>query len=329
MQTSGFFNSAVAADGSYDRQYVAEQFAEYFASFVGNGVFQNYSGALMVTESESPAMSVTVQPGQGWINGYWYKNSTELPLSVAVSDGVLGRIDLVVLQLGFSERTIQCVVKTGTPSANPVAPSLQRDSDYYELCLAQINIPSGTINIQNSAIVDTRSDNDVCGWVQAAVQSIDTTYFGNQLNQFITRYIQKADEEYLDYQQAIENEYDNFEQTFRALLDRLRELVNDDDALGRLVTELSAKENRYTSTAKVIYMTDWVNNEYSFEEDYPATNYDITVDLDWDRMNDERESAWVAARVVGSNSANKLVARNSAPTADIPVVITVTPRDIV
>ena len=329
MQTSGFFNSAVAADGSYDRQYVAEQFAEYFASFVGNGVFQNSSGALMVTESESPAMSVTVQPGQGWINGYWYKNSAELPLSVAISDGVLGRIDLVVLQLGFSERTIQCVVKTGTPSANPVAPSLQRDSDYYELCLAQINVPSGAVNIQNAAIVDTRSDNDVCGWVQAAIQSIDTTYFGNQLNQFITRYIQKADEEYLDYQQAIENEYDNFEQTFRALLDRLRELVNDDDALGRLVTELSAKENRYTSTAKVIYTTDWVNNEYSFEEDYPATNYDITVDLDWDRMNAERESAWVAARVVGSNSANKLVARNSAPTADIPVVITVTPRDVV
>jgi len=112
------------------------------------------------------------------------------------------------------------------------------------------------------------------------------------------------------------------------LLQRLRTLIDSDDPLGRLVIELGNKENRYTSTTKVIYTTDWVNNEYSFEEDYPAANYDITVGLDWDRVTDASESAWATANIVGSNSANKLVARNSAPTADIPVVVTVTPRNV-
>lgn len=373
MQSSGFFNSAVGADGSYDRQYVAEQFAEYFASFVGNGVFQNKSDALMVTESDTPAMSVAVQTGQGWINGYWYKNSTELPLSVAISDGVLGRIDLVVMRLGFSERTIECVIKQGTAAATPVAPELQRDNDYYELALAQINVPAATVNIRNANIVDLRADASYCGFVQAAVQSIDTTYFGNQLNQFIVRYISQSDTEHetfvntletntQEFEQRIQEEYESFEGVFQDLLERLRNLIDDDDALGRLVTELTTvendvttlqgnvstltttvsnnytvldndKENKYSKVTLSIAVSDWVQNsdteryEYSFESQYPSTQYDIEVDLNWDTASDDQIKEWGKLQVVGSNAANKIVARSGEqPTLAQSVIIYVTDR---
>jgi len=40
MEFSSFFNAELVS-GAYDRVYQAEDFAKYFASFVGNGVYMN------------------------------------------------------------------------------------------------------------------------------------------------------------------------------------------------------------------------------------------------------------------------------------------------
>ena len=48
-EESGFFEAMLDQDGSYDRAYVAKQFADYFAMFVGNGVFASPTNQLMVT----------------------------------------------------------------------------------------------------------------------------------------------------------------------------------------------------------------------------------------------------------------------------------------
>lgn len=166
-ETSGFFNANLV-DGQYDRVYLADDFAACFDSFVGNGIFEKNSQDLQVLAKTSPAMQVEVQKGSGWINGYWYQNTDALTLNIDVADGSLKRIDAVALRLGFSERQIKAYVKKGTPSSNPVAPTPQRDGDYYELILAHINIDAGIANITQSYISDKRFDVNLCGLVQGA-----------------------------------------------------------------------------------------------------------------------------------------------------------------
>ena len=62
METSGFFNAEKLANGNMDRVYLAEFFAKYFASFIGNGVFGGRMSALQVVPNGD--FAVTVQSGQ-------------------------------------------------------------------------------------------------------------------------------------------------------------------------------------------------------------------------------------------------------------------------
>ena len=64
MQKSSFFNSV-----SGDRRYKAEEWAAYFASFIGNGVFPLPSFGLQVVADSG--MNVVLHPGKAWINGYF------------------------------------------------------------------------------------------------------------------------------------------------------------------------------------------------------------------------------------------------------------------
>ena len=183
-EQSGFFDAHLV-NGEYDRVYLAESFAKYFASFIGNGVFGGKSNELMTQQKATADMSVKVLPGQGWINGYWYENSDELSLAIDIADGVLNRIDIVVLRWSNSERVIRLAVKKGTPAVSASAPMLQRDADCYELKLAQIYVKAGATKIIQSDITDTRLNSSECGLVQGVVKQFDTTEFGKQIDSFI------------------------------------------------------------------------------------------------------------------------------------------------
>lgn len=180
-QECGFFNAEL--EGSeYDRVYNAEQFAAYFASFIANGVFGNSMGELVVLENQQANMSVDVSSGQAWINGWWYRNTEELNLPIALADGILNRKDIVVLRWGNAERDMWLQVIQGEPSGEPIAPSIVRNADYYDLKLCEISIPAGTSRITQSLITDTRLDNTVCGLVTGVVDQIDTTELYLQFN---------------------------------------------------------------------------------------------------------------------------------------------------
>ncbi len=100
MERSSFFNAELKGE-EYDRVYLAEDFARYFASFIGNGVFPNPTTNLQVIAADNN-MTVKLKSGKGWINGYFYENTDDLVLNVDVADGVLNRIDRVVLRLDFN-----------------------------------------------------------------------------------------------------------------------------------------------------------------------------------------------------------------------------------
>lgn len=171
----GFFNAEVGESGDYDRVYLAQAFAKYFASFIGNGVFVKYANKLQVISTDVPSMAVNVSSGQGFCNGYWYENTDVKQLSVEVADGMLSRKDIIVLRWGASERAMWVDIVTGTPSSSPQKPDIQRSNDYYDLQLAVIDIPAGASAINQENITDTRPDSSVCGWVSGVVDQIDAT----------------------------------------------------------------------------------------------------------------------------------------------------------
>lgn len=178
---SGFFTSV-----NGDRVYSASFFAEYFASFIGNGVFPNPASNLQVIESTG--MSATVRSGRAWIDGYVLFNDTNASISFDSGDPTLTRIDRVVVRLDKINRVITVVVKKGTPATVPTAPTLQRDSDAYELGIANVRIGAGATSITQSNITDTRLNSSDCGLVHATVEKIDTTAI---FNQFEAWYAQK------------------------------------------------------------------------------------------------------------------------------------------
>lgn len=173
MERSSFFNAELKGE-EYDRVYLAEDFAKYFASFIGNGVFPNPTTNLQVT-ADGTTMNLTLKQGKAWINGYFYENTEDLNLSVDVADGVLNRIDRVVLRLDFVNREIKAYVKKGEFSSSPVAPNLQRDADMYELGISDIRINKGVTKITQGNVTDLRQNSNYCGLVAGVVQQIDTT----------------------------------------------------------------------------------------------------------------------------------------------------------
>lgn len=195
MERCGFFNANLVGE-EYDRVYLAQHFAAYFASFIGNGVFAEHSNKLQVVEMEYPQMQVKVMSGQAWINGYWYENTDTLYLPVDIADGVLNRIDSVVLRLGFSERNMWLAIKKGTPAINPVAPEVTRTVDYYELQLATISISASSIKITQAQITDTRMNQDVCGWVTGVVKQLDTTTLDSQFKSYFDKFKQHSASEF-------------------------------------------------------------------------------------------------------------------------------------
>lgn len=168
MQKSSFFNSIGG-----DRKYKAEEWAEYFGSFIGNGVFPNPSTNLMVVSQSN--MTVVVKSGKAWINGYFYVNTDDLVLQLSNADGVLKRIDRIVLRWSLTNRNIEIAVKKGAFASSPVAPNLQRDADIYEIALADVKINNGTIQITQTNITDQRQNSELCGLVTGTVNQIDAT----------------------------------------------------------------------------------------------------------------------------------------------------------
>ena len=128
---SGFFNSNITGydevnNPIYDRAEEASFFAEFFAAFIGNGVYPNPSTGMQVVENSS--LGVLVKPGKCFINGYFglvEPGGEELVFEA--SDSNLSRIDRIVARWDLMNRDINLHVLKGVPASNPVATALTRN----------------------------------------------------------------------------------------------------------------------------------------------------------------------------------------------------------
>lgn len=149
-----------------------------------NGVFMTSADGSNLQVVANGGMAVSVMPGGCHIEGTrgYEQNKRNIPISAAHIS--LKRIDRIVARMDDSDsvRSIEIYKKEGVPSTTPIAPELVRESNYYEIALADIYVMPGATEITNANIIDVRQDKDLCGLVIPAfptpmnLEAITTQY---------------------------------------------------------------------------------------------------------------------------------------------------------
>jgi hypothetical protein len=260
---SGMFTSV-----NGDRKYTSTFFAEYFASFIGNGIFPNPSTNTQVVADGG--MGVTVQQGKAWIDGYILYVDNPQSLTLDTGDSLLPRIDKIVIRLDKINREIVLAVKKGTPATNPTAPNLQRDGDMHELGIANIRVDKATSVINQSDITDLRLNSNECGIVRGTVEEIDTTTLFNQYQSWIAQKKAEYDADLINYANTKQSEWDSWYDTtttqleadFMAWINMLEDVL-DESAAGNLLNMINDIPKIYAGATEPSEIT---TGDYWFRE---------------------------------------------------------------
>lgn len=178
-------------------EYVGAEHAMRWLHGRTSGVFAANNNAAVAAVQN--AMAVTVSDGVGWIsnsdaNGVvWWNdaeknNGAKMQLTIDAADGVLNRIDRVIVEWKTTDYADLPEIKIlkGIPASAAAAPALTNNTTQRQLSLAQILVAAGTTSITASMITDERQNPDVCGLVTDTL-SIDTSVINAQFTELLAQ----------------------------------------------------------------------------------------------------------------------------------------------
>lgn len=177
----GFFDSTEIVEevgGGYprgDKAQDAEFFAGFFSDIIGDGVLPSPSSAFQVLPQSG--MQVQMRPGKCYIHGYMAWDTEAAALTVTAGT------------------TVYAVFRLNTDSGEItrlLAESIQRSGSVYDLAVARITAPAGTVEVTDAMIEDLRSDPDYCGYVQKITDEA-ATEMREDIGQIQTELSQKMD----------------------------------------------------------------------------------------------------------------------------------------
>ena len=220
--TFGFYNSQ-----NGDRVYNAEQMSSIFSGIIQDGVFENFpaSGQHFHVEwvSGQEGSKIIVGPGRAWLKDTWTDNDANLILTLDPATQN-DRIDAVIIEInktntedatagmydglnGASEggngvpgRFNKIMIVKGTPSANPVKPTLRNGNGIYQYYLALVRVSTDSTHHYISSMVGNASqDPNVTPYIIGAVQSVSNadviSQWTNALNAAILQFHQNGQQE--------------------------------------------------------------------------------------------------------------------------------------
>ena len=234
---SRFYNSK-----NGDRTYNAADWAEYFASFISNGVFANPANGCQVAAAGN--LSVKVRPGKLWINGYYSVNTSDYSFTLSAANASNARYDRVVARLDLTQRTTTLAIVKGTAAAIPTVPTLTRTDTIYELGLAVITVRAGVTSISQSDITDTRMNDDACGVVKGIIDQISTEDLFAQYDSAFHKWFHE-----------LETELD--ENTAAHLYSMIQSIYNNVQALNnQLVDDVTQKQYHFGISNGELYIEE-------------------------------------------------------------------------
>ena len=183
-------NAGTAEAPVYDRAITAEQERLFNKLRYANGVFNTPADGLQVVAAGG--MMINVQPGGCHIEGALGYQAEALSFELTVG-GSAPRIDRVVARFNtsISARNIDIIVMEGVPGATPKAPEITRESNYYEIALADIRVNAGATYVGNANITDQRLNADLCGLVVPAIPTpLDLTALYTQYQDSLEEFLE-------------------------------------------------------------------------------------------------------------------------------------------
>lgn len=178
-------------------EYIGAEYVMKWLHGRTSGVF-GANGNAAVSALETPGMAVTVSDGVGWmsnVNGdgvVWWNdseavNTSKLQLGIDAADGVLNRIDRIIVEWKTTNYVDLPEIKVlkGATSSKAKAPALTNNSTVRQISLARIAVNAGVTAITASMITDERLNTSVCGLVTDRV-SIDTSMMHSQFDSLLT-----------------------------------------------------------------------------------------------------------------------------------------------
>ena len=247
--TYGFYNAL-----NHDRLYDAIQMSSIFDGIIRDGIFSTIGDTMIVTAPED-GMYVNVGSGRAWFNHTWTLNDTAYPIEAEQAEVVLDRIDAVILEVNSSAEVRANSIKflKGTPSSNPVKPTLTHNAEVNQYALAYVRIRAGQTTIFQSDIenaVGTDETPFITGVLQQV--SIETllkqweaefnTYFTNfqntsttEFNNWLATKVSEYTAWFAQMQTDMDSNFNEFDAWFQRMKDQLSE-----DAAGHLQAEIDA-----------------------------------------------------------------------------------------
>ena len=168
-------------------EYEASALGAWFATRT-RGVLS--SGDNFAVTASGTGMSVTLQPGYGWLrrNAHWgtvvWMEEPETFI-LDPADGTLSRIDVIALRLDKDNNTAQPILRKGTFSNAPTFTAPVRDTHADEVYAASILVQPGAVNILQSDVTDLRLNETYCGIMRDGITGIPTAQLQEQAQQLI------------------------------------------------------------------------------------------------------------------------------------------------
>ena len=171
----GFYNSVEG-----DRVYDAIQFGRIFDGIIKDGIYATYEKAMVVIASQNPG-EVIIQPGRAWFNHTWSYNDANLIMQAPAPEVLLERIDALVLDINeeMATRANSFQWVKGTPSSNPVRPTLTKSVTHNQYPLCYVHRYPETTSIQAKDITNMVGTSE-CPFVTGVLEAINIDDWLNQ-----------------------------------------------------------------------------------------------------------------------------------------------------
>lgn len=196
------------------RRYQARHLAEILDTVLQTGLLHKDGTPTIRVVADTKDMKVRVTAGKAVIKGHLYINTDDYEITLPKTDTV----KRIVLRLdtNIDNRYIKLFVTEGdTNLPKPIV----RENGVYELALCQIKFDASKGYIEQTDIVDTRFNENLCGLAHSLI-TVPTTEYQKEWNEFVQRY---------------EKWFQQHQNSSYATLDYVK---RNDDELRRLIAEI-------------------------------------------------------------------------------------------
>lgn len=249
--TSGFFNSL-----NHDRKYNALQIAQLFDGVIEDGVYMNIYNQFRVTANEG--LIIQVDTGRSWFNHVWTLNDSILLLTLDPAEILFDRIDAVVIRIDHTEAVRSAnniMIVKGTPSADPVRPTLQNGPDVFDHPLCYIRVPAEATSISQENITNMVGTSE-CPFVVGAAQGMNIdmliSQWQSQWNNWYNKITANGEADLKEWMDQTQFEFKTWFEQLQTIL--------DGDVAANLAKEVLALKDKFKTLVREYTIYDTVDD---------------------------------------------------------------------